>query len=214
MRFARIARLVWLTCAGLVAASCGSSSPTSPSSPPIQRVVVLGDSLAVSPSIEEGFPARLQARIAGEGLAWTVTNAGVSGDTTADGLRRAAPLLTNDVGVLALELGANDGLQGIDIAVIESNLSTIIELAQARRIRVLLCGMETPPTHGLGYALAFHNVFPGKAAQYSLPLVPFLLAGVVLIPDLNGPDFVHPNAAGAERIAQNVWPYLEPLLHR
>jgi len=177
-------------------------------------VLVLGDSLAVSPSVEQSFPSALQARILRQSLLWIVTNAGVSGDTTADGLRRVPPLLEGEVAILILELGANDGLRGIEIAAIRQNLSSIIELARAKGIRVLLCGMETPPGHGLNYSLAFHELFPNQATRYGISLVPFLLAGVVLIPDLNGPDFVHPNAAGAQQIAETVWPYLEPMLRQ
>jgi acyl-CoA thioesterase-1 len=136
----------------------------------------------------------------------------VSGDTTDDGLRRVEPLLANDVGVLVLELGANDGLRGMPTARVEDNLVGIVTLAAGRNIRVLLCGMETPPTHGLDYSIAFHLVFPSVAQRLSVPLVPFLLAGVALDPELNGPDGVHPNAEGAERIAGTVWPYLQPLL--
>jgi acyl-CoA thioesterase-1 len=178
----------------------------------VQRVVVLGDSLAVSPSLGESFPARLQLRTAAAGLRWTVENDGISGDTTADGLRRADPLLASDVGILVLELGANDGLRGLPTTTIDENLTTIIGLAQRRNIRVLLCGMETPPSHGLDYSVAFHFVFPTVAQRVSVPLVPFLLNGVALDPELNGPDGVHPNAAGAERIAETVWTYLRPML--
>ena len=127
-----------------------------------------------------------------------------------DGRRVAA----SDVGVLVAELGANDGLRGIELVTIQSNLAAIVEIAQRHNIRVLLCGMETPPTHGLAYSIAFHSVFPGLAQQYRIALVPFLLEGVVLTPDLLGADGVHPNAAGAERIAETVWPYLEPLLRQ
>jgi len=197
--------------------ACGSTpSPVAPSPIPIppalRRVVVLGDSLAVSPSRDEGFPAELQKAIARQQLPWSVTNAGISGNTTADGLRRVDPLLEPDVGVLVLELGANDGLQGIDVTLVEHNVAAIIELAQSRGTRVLLCGMETPPVHGLGYSVAFHGVFPDLAQRYGLSLVPFLLAGVFLDPDLSGADGVHPNAAGAQRIGETVWPYLQPLL--
>jgi acyl-CoA thioesterase-1 len=145
-------------------------------------------------------------------LPWTVTNAGVSGDTTAGGVRRLQSVLAADVGVLVLELGANDGLAGIDPRVIERNLSSIVEAAAVRDIAVLLCGMETIPTHGLDYLFDFHQIFPGIAQQYNIPLVPFLLRGVALTPDMNGPDGIHPNAAGARRIAENVWPYLDRLL--
>lgn len=193
---------------------CGSS-PSAPSVAAqngVRRVVVLGDSLAVTPSMAESFPAVLAARIASTGLPWTVTNAGVNGDTTADGMSRYLSLLHSDVGVLVLELGANDGLQGLDVATMERNLNGMVEAAQAHGIRVILCGMETPPLRSLSYSLAFHDVFPRVARRYNIPLVPFLLTGVALIPEMNGDDGVHPNTAGAKRIADNVWPYLEPVL--
>jgi acyl-CoA thioesterase-1 len=198
--------------------ACGTAAqPAAPSAvsqnvAPPRRVVVLGDSLAVSPSAAEGFPAELQRFAAAAELSWTFVNAGVRGDTTAGGLHRIESLLSNDVGILILALGSNDGLRGVPIATIEQNLSSIIELARARGIRVLLCGLETLPTNGFDYAIAFHNLFPRLRDRYDLPLVPFLLAGVVLVPDLNGPDGFHPNAAGARRIAETVWPHLETLL--
>jgi acyl-CoA thioesterase-1 len=204
--------------AAIMAGACESTSAPSPRSieetVPVRRVVVLGDSLAVYPSRDESFPAELQARIERAGLGWTVINAGVSGDTTTGGLRRVDRLLADDVGVLVVALGANDGLRGIDLSTIESNLSTIVERAQSRNIRVLLCGMETPPAHGWDYTLAFHRIFPRLAAKYGVPLVPFLLAGVALVPDMNGADGIHPNAAGARRIADTIWPYLVPLLQQ
>ena len=178
----------------------------------MRRVVVLGDSLAVSPSRDESFPSELQARIARQGLRWTVTNAGISGDTTSGGVSRLEPLLAGDVGVLVLELGANDGLRGVAISTIELNLSTMIDTAQRRNIRVLLCGMETLPTHGWDYAVAFHNLFRALAPRYAVGLVPFLLAGVALT-DMSI-DGIHPNAAGAQRIAETIWPHLEPLLQK
>jgi acyl-CoA thioesterase-1 len=161
----------------------------------------------------ESFPAVLAARISTNSLPWTVTNAGVSGDTTADGVSRYLSLLQSDVGVMVLELGANDGLQGVDVATMERNLNAMVEAAQSHGVRVLLCGMETPPLRSLSYSVAFHDVFPRVARRYNIPLLPFLLTGVALIPEMNGPDGIHPNAAGARRIADNVWPYLEPLLH-
>ena len=177
------------------------------------RIVVLGDSLAVSPSKAEGFPARLETRLRTSGVQWTVTNAGIKGDKTAGGLERFNASVPPDTRILILELGANDGLRGVEIATIEKNLSTMIERAQARNIKVLLCGMLTPPQFGWNYTVAFHGVFPRLAAKYKVPLVPFLLDGVALNASMNMPDGFHPNAAGAARIAETVWRYLEPLVH-
>jgi acyl-CoA thioesterase-1 len=202
----------------LMAASCGAATaPTGPgdtvtAATPRRDIVVLGDSLAVSPSRAQGFPARLQARLDTSYPGWTVINAGVNGDTTSDGARRIDDVLSPRTAILVLELGANDGLRHVGVATIEKNLSTIIERAQSRGIQVLLCGMETPPFNGLSYSVEFHRVFPRVAARYNVPLVPFLLAGVVLNPEFNGDDEIHPNAAGAARIAETVWPFLEPLV--
>lgn len=178
----------------------------------MRRVVVLGDSLAVFPSAKESFPAQLQKMVESVALPWVVVNAGVSGDTTTGGVRRFERLLAPDVGVLVVALGANDGLRGVPADTVSRNVSTIIETAQSRGITVLLCGMETPPTHGWDYTVAFHRIFPALASKHNVPVVPFLLSGVALMRDMNGPDGVHPNAAGARRIAENVWPFLEPLL--
>lgn len=206
----------------MLAVSCASqTSPTSPTSPPLpagsgagvaRRVVVLGDSLAVTPSRSDSFPAQLQRMIEREGLGWTVTNAGISGDTTAGGVRRLDEVLAGDAGVLVLALGANDGLGGVDVRTVERNLATIIETARGRGFRVLLCGMETPPSRGWDYTLAFHAIYPRLADRYDVPLVPFLLTGVALVPEMNGSDGVHPNDSGARRIADNVWRYLQPML--
>jgi acyl-CoA thioesterase-1 len=185
---------------------------TTPSDLVIRRIVVLGDSLAVSPSPGESFPARLQTRIARDGLPYTVTNASANGETTDGGMRRLTAALDTDVAVVVVELGVNDGLRGVAAATIERNLSAIVEMALRDGRRVLLCGMEVPPIHGLDYSIEFHKIFPRLAERYAVPLVPFLLAGVVFNPDLNGPDGVHPNADGAQRIAETVWPYLRPLL--
>ena len=174
--------------------------------------MVLGDSLAVSPSRAQSFPAVLQSRLDASHPGWTIRNDSVSGDTTAGGVRRIDAALTADTSILVVALGANDGLRGIPIATIERNLSTIIDRARGRGIRVLLCGMETPPLNGWNYSVEFHRVSPRLAARYNLPLVPFLLESVALNPDLNGDDAIHPNAAGAKVIADTVWPYLSPMI--
>ena len=175
-------------------------------------IAVLGDSLAVSPSRDDSFPAALQERLDDEGLSWKVLNFGVRGDTTTGGLRRLDEVLRQKPSILILSLGANDGLRGADTSLVSRNLGEIITRAQARGVRVLLCGMETPPLRGWPYTLAFHNIFPALAREHDVPLVPFLLAGVALDPQMNQEDMIHPNKAGAKRIAETVWPLLAPML--
>jgi acyl-CoA thioesterase-1 len=177
-------------------------------------IVVLGDSLASGHGIgaAQSFPAVLQQRAADEGYPHRIVNAGVSGDTSAGGLRRLDSALNGDVRVLVVALGANDGLRGIPVPQVRANLARIIEKAQARGIRVLLCGMEALPAYGWQYTVAFHQMFSELAKQYAVSLVPFMLIDVLTNPGLMQPDHVHPNAAGARVMADHVWPYLEPLL--
>lgn len=214
------ARSLYLSfAAALSVASCGSdtASPAAPdgtavTAPPVRHIVVLGDSLAVSPSRSLSFPAVLQSRLDSAHPGWTIRNESVSGDTSAGGVRRLDAALTAETRILVLELGANDGLRGVEIPAIERNLAAIIERAQARGLRVLLCGMETPPFNGWNYSVEFHRLFPRLAARYAISLVPFLLEGVALNPEYNGDDTIHPNAEGAKRIAQTVWPYLDQVV--
>ena len=212
--FARVAVLSVTLASGIATPmlSADADSSAVPLRSDTGRVVVLGDSLAVSPSLKEAFPARLQDYLIAAEMNLTVVNAGIRGDTTAGGLRRLPPLLTPDTRVLIVELGANDGLRGIQISEIERNLSAIIETAQRERIPVLLCGMLVPPRFGWEYAIAFPEMFQRVAAKYRVPLVPFLLEGVALMAKMYGPDGIHPNAAGAKRIADTVWKHLESML--
>jgi acyl-CoA thioesterase I len=204
----------------VAATACDSNAaPTSPtsgvdeaSSAAPGRIVVLGDSLAVSPSRTDNFPAALQRRLNSSNRRWSIVNSGVSGDTTAGGVRRFDAATEGGADILILELGANDGLRGVDTSAIEKNIAAIIERAQGRGIKVLLCGMETPPLHGWDYTVEFHRIFTRLASRYDVPLVPFLLAGVALNPEMNGDDDIHPNAAGAQRIADTVWVFLQPMV--
>jgi acyl-CoA thioesterase I len=177
-----------------------------------RRIVVLGDSLGTWPTMAESFPSVLQTNVVAEQLPWTIVNASRSGDTTAGGAARVGRLLDAEVSILVVALGANDGLRGISLTVVETNLVHIIQAAQRRRIQVLLCGMEAPPVYGWPYMLGFHNLFPSLASRLGIPFVPFLLEGVALVPSMNSADRIHPNAAGAQRIAETVWRYLRPLL--
>jgi acyl-CoA thioesterase I len=182
--------------------------------PPRPRIVVLGDSLASGRGIglAHAFPAILQEKLDDDGLDYEIVNAGVSGDTTTGAVRRFERALDGNVRVLVVELGANDGLRGVPVAQLKSNLSRIIEVAQARDITVLLCRMEALPMYGWDYTVAFHKVFDELAERYDVPLVPFFLINVISNRELMQPDRAHPNAAGARAIADNIWPYLKPIL--
>lgn len=179
-------------------------------------MVVLGDSLSAGLGLaaDQSFPALLQERIDRENLAYEVVNAGVSGDTTAGALRRLNWVLSGDVHVLVVALGANDGLRGLPVAEMRRNLATIVQTARRRRVAVLLAGMEAPPNMGAEYTSAFRTVFREVAQEHGATLLPFLLEGVAGDPALNQPDGIHPNAAGARRMADLVWRALEPLLIR
>jgi acyl-CoA thioesterase I len=180
------------------------------------RIVALGDSLTSGHGIgaTRAYPAIIQQRIDAAGLDYSVVNAGVSGDTSSGALRRLDRALDGNVRVLVIALGANDGLRGIPVAQLKTNLSRIIEAAQARGISVLLCGMEALPIYGWDYTVAFHNAYRELAQRYDVPLVPFILMNVIGNPALMQPDHAHPNAAGQRTIADNIWPYLEDLLPR
>src|SRR6476469_1619174 len=153
----------------MVTATAAAAVPTPSTSTALRRIVILGDSLAVSPSSGTNFAAELQARLAQTHPGWTIVNASYRGDTTTGGARRFEQALTRDTSVLVLELGANDGLRGVDVRTVEQNLSRMIEAAQARGIKVLLCGMETPPLKSWNYSIAFHGIYPRLAAKYKVP---------------------------------------------
>jgi acyl-CoA thioesterase-1 len=175
--------------------------------------VILGDSLTAGLGLptEASYPALLQERLNSEGMNYEIVNAGVSGDTSAGGLSRLDWAVQGDVRILVVALGGNDALRGLPTEALKHNLAEIIERAQAQHIRVILAGMEAPPNYGREYFVSFHKVYPALAEQYHVPLVPFLLQGVGGIADLNQPDGIHPNAAGARILADNVWAALKPV---
>jgi acyl-CoA thioesterase I len=178
------------------------------------RIVVLGDSLTSGRGIgiDQAFPAVLQQQLDVAGYEYQVINAGVSGDTSARALRRFKSVLEGDVRVLIVALGANDGLRGVSVQQLKSNLSQIIEEAQRRAISVLLCGMEAPPMRGWDYSASFHSAYDELATRYRVPLVPFPLLELFANPALMQRDRIHPNEAGARAIARQIWPYLKALL--
>lgn len=193
------------------------SSPAPQSGSPPPTVVFLGTSLTEGLGLETpdlAWPGVLARRMQEEGYPHEVRNAGVSGDTSAGGLRRMAWLLQGPMDVLVVELGANDALRGLPVAGLEENLRAIVREArrQKPRLPILLVGMEAPPNMGSAYTSTFREVYARLARELDLALVPFLLAGVAGYPSLNQPDGIHPTAQGHEVMAETVWPYLEPLL--
>jgi acyl-CoA thioesterase I len=197
-----------------------SSAQPEPSPPPSRtedsrpKIVFLGDSLTAGLGLVEtqSYPGLLQEKIDAEGFRFEVVNAGVSGDTSAGGLRRLDWALEEDVRVLVLALGANDGLRGLSVKDMKQNLGQIIETARAKGVLVILAGMEAPPNYGPEYAASFRQAYRELALQYRVLFVPFLLDKVAGQPALNQPDGIHPNPQGAAIVADTVWSVLKPLL--
>ena len=203
--------LAWLAVPGGTRAA--AAAPTDP-----KTLVFFGDSLTYGLGLEdpasEAYPALIQQKLSAGGLPWKVVNAGLSGDTTAGGLRRVNWVLRAPVDLFVLALGANDGLRGIAPAVTRDNLRAIIARVRSRAPQaiIVLAGMRMPASMGADYAEAFAAVFPEVAREDQVPLIPFLLDRVAARPELNGPDNIHPNAAGHRIVAETVWRVLRPLL--
>lgn len=179
-------------------------------------IVALGDSLTAGLGVapDEAYPALLQARLMREGYTYRVVNAGVSGDTSAGGLRRVDWVLRAQPEIVIVALGANDGLRGQPVTALRANLVAIVERVRASGARVLLAGMRMPPNYGAPYTRDFAAVFPDVARQTGSTLVPFLLQGVAADTRFNQADGIHPNAAGQRAVAERIWPSLQPLLRR
>jgi acyl-CoA thioesterase-1 len=178
-------------------------------------ILVVGDSLsaAYNIAVDEGWVALLERRLRATGYGQPVVNASVSGETSRGALVRLPDLLTRHrPAVVIIEIGGNDGLRGLSLDVFRNNLAAMIESARAANARVLLLGMRIPPNYGPSYADEFHAVYAELAKRYEVALVPFLLEGVALDPELMQEDGVHPRAAAEPRILDLVWTCLEPLL--
>jgi acyl-CoA thioesterase-1 len=179
-------------------------------------VLFVGTSLTAGQGLEitEAFPAAVQRKLDAAGLRYRVVNAGVSGETSAGALRRIDWLLRQPVAVLVLETGANDGLRGQDPEATRANIQAIFDRARAQEPppRLALVAMEALPNYGEDYREGFRAIYPELAKANDALLIPFLLEGVAGDPELNLPDGIHPNAEGQERVAENVWKYLLPVL--
>jgi acyl-CoA thioesterase-1 len=214
----------------VAAAGCSRSEsvtvPRAAAAPPVApvaapsatrpRIVFLGDSLTAGYGLEleQSVPSLIQKHLDAEGYTYEVVNAGVSGDTSAGGLRRLEWSLDGDVRILVIELGANDGLRGLPVVGMKQNLKTIIGKAKERGIEVLLTGMEAPPNYGPAYTSDFRRAFRDLAGEERVAFVAFYLDGVAGNPSLNIADGMHPNPAGARIVEANLWQALRPMLRR
>lgn len=179
-------------------------------------IVAFGDSLTAGLGVpqEESYPAQLQRRLARAGYDHRVINAGVSGDTTAGGLRRVEWLLKSKPQIVILELGANDGLRGLDLKQTADNLRQIIRRLQGAGVTVVLTGMKLPSNYGADYTGRFASLYAELARTHRLPYMPFFLEGVAAQSALNQGDGIHPTGDGYRIIVDHLMPVLEPLLKK
>src|SRR5688572_29908376 len=183
-----------------------------------RTIVFFGDSLTAGYGLDEpaqdAFPGLIQKKIETAGLDWRVVNAGLSGETTAAGLRRVDWILRQHVDIFVLALGGNDGLRGISPTVSSANLQGIIDRVHAKypQAKIVLGGMMMPTSMGADYTRAFAEMYPALGKKNDLTLIPFLLEGVGGIPAMNQGDRIHPNLKGHVVIAETLWKYLRPLL--
>ena len=191
-----------------------AAAPSSDQSLP--KIVAFGDSLTAGLGLTaaESYPSILQKKLEADGYRYEVVNAGVSGDTSAGGLRRIDWALEGDVRFVILELGANDILRGLPIAEMKKNLGEIIARAERRGATVLLAGMYAPTSSGSDYQREIHEAFQSLAREHEVTLIPFFLDRVAGIESLNQEDGVHPNAEGSRIVAETVYEALRPLLER
>lgn len=180
------------------------------------KILFFGDSLTAGYGLEMGqsYPSVIQQKIDSLGLDYQVINAGLSGETTASGKNRLEWVLEEDISIVIIELGANDGLRGVPLEETESNLRSMVDMVQEKlpNAKIVLAGMKIPPNMGPEYTSKFENIFPELAEEENVYLIPFLLENVGGIPDLNQSDGIHPTEEGQKIVAQNVWDVLGPIL--
>ena len=217
--------MCYLLIALLMLAACGSqpkaAEKTAPQAPapaaPVDTrpvIVAFGDSLSAGFGVDSSrsYPEVLQRALDRRGLAWRVVNAGISGDTSTGGLQRIDTVIALKPAIVILELGANDGLRGLPVAVTRSNLEQIMRALERSGAKVVLAGMTLPPNYGPDYIRSFEKIYRDLAAQFRAPLIPFLLEGVGGNARFMQQDGLHPNAAGYRKVAETVMKAIEPLL--
>jgi acyl-CoA thioesterase-1 len=191
-----------------------AASPKTPDDRPV--IVAFGDSLSAGFGADPGqsFPDFVQKELNQRGYRYRMVNAGISGDTTTDGLERIRTVTALQLVLVILEFGGNDGLRGLPVTTTRANLEQMILALQQAGAKVILAGMTLPPNYGVEYIRSFEGVYQGLARQYHLPLIPFLLRGVGGNPALMQRDGIHPTGEGNRIVAKNVMQVLEPLLLR
>jgi acyl-CoA thioesterase-1 len=208
MTFRRFKRT--LSAAALLAAVCGPVL----AAPPL-KLLMFGTSLTQGLGLPPGteIPATLQKKLAASGISVQVINAGVSGDTSADGASRVDWSLADRPDAAIVELGSNDALRGIDPVQTEKNIATVLTKLKAAHVPVLLLGMKAPRNLGTQYDAAFDAIYPRLSHRFDDILYPFILEGVALNPNLNQADGIHPNPAGVQVIANGIFPYVQKLIN-
>lgn len=193
-------------------AACSREAPP-PAAPAAKGPVALfvGDSLTAGYGVdpEEAYPALIGAEWSRRGLSWRVRNAAVSGSTTAGALEAAKWALTDDVKLVFVCIGANDGLRGLKLTATERNIDVLISELQKSGRRVVMAGMKMPPNYGKDYDQGFQVIFQRLSKKHGIPLMPFLLEGVAAVPSLNQQDGMHPNVEGHRVVAKNVLAFLD-----
>lgn len=216
MQLRCLAVIVVFACSAPAEDRRAPSGAPRPSSDDAPIVLFLGTSLTAGLGVgpEEAYPALVQQKIDSAGLGFRVVNAGVSGETSAGGLRRIEWLLRQPVTVLVVEVGANDALRGQDLDSTRANLQMIVDRTRAAwpKATIVIAGMQAPPNLGRRYAEGFRNIFPDLARRNRTALVPFLLEDVGGVSELNQADGIHPTAKGHEIMAATVWRVLSPIL--
>jgi acyl-CoA thioesterase-1 len=202
-----------------VSSLSNTNAAPAPSAAPkksLPKIVAFGDSLTAGLGLTaaESYPTLLQKMLDADGYQYEVVNAGVSGDTSAGGLRRIDWALEGDVRLLILELGANDLLRGQPVKEMKNNLGQIIERAKSRNVEVVLAGMYAPTNSGADYQREVQDAFQSLARDHNVKLIPFFLDRVAGVESLNQPDGIHPNAEGTRIVAETVYQALRPMLNK
>ena len=193
-----------------------TDTPTEVKKADRKTILFFGDSITAGYQLDinQAFPALIQDRLDSLEYDYQVINAGLSGETTAGGMNRIDWVLSTVPDIFFLELGANDGLRGLQLDESKKNLQSIIDAVKKANpeVKIILAGMQVPPNLGQEYTFTFRKLFPDLANSNGAILIPFILEGVAGIPDLNLEDGIHPTAEGHEILAETVWIYLNPLI--